>query len=103
MQKSIFQGAPLRFALACGARKGLVLSVPSTYEPAWRKNYATLARSFASLEDRLYWATIFRPLPGLVFRWFEYNGASFHLPGFGCRANRMSAQAPSGWAFDSHF
>src|ERR1700694_3026737 len=43
------------------------------------------------------------PLPGLVSRWFEYHGADFHLLGFGCRANRMSAQAPSGRAFGSHF
>src|SRR5579859_1644621 len=37
---------PIRYAQGklCGARKGFALSVPSTYEPAWRKSCATLAR-----------------------------------------------------------
>jgi hypothetical protein len=50
-----------------------------------------------------YWATIFRPLPGLVFRGFECHGADFHLLGFGCRANRMSAQAPNSRALTRTF
>jgi hypothetical protein len=60
-RKSFLYCAPLRYAQAYGARKALLLSVPSTYEPGFAQAPTLARRSWATL------FTLFRPLRGWCF------------------------------------
>jgi len=79
--------APLRCAQAYGVRKRACSFLPSTYETACAQDRAHAVSTFASLKDRLYWATLIhppsaapqdRPCRGLVLRQLRIIRPDFH-------------------------
>jgi hypothetical protein len=93
-REAFFICAPLRCAQACGARKAPVLSLPSTYEPAWAQERAHAGSTC--------WATLFRLLrlaSGQALRGWCLARPTVTAPIF----IPLGAQATSTWSIVTGF
>jgi hypothetical protein len=69
--EGIFQGAPLRCALACGARKGIALSVTQHLRASMAQKLRHAGSTLRFAQGQAVLGYYLPPLPGLVFRWFD--------------------------------